>query len=64
MASIIVAKLKTLTILETTESLDRLMSMRVLFCQHADRFNKQGEEIITVSRLGLTQLQIGLLNLN
>ena len=44
MASIIVAKLKTLTILETIESLDRLMSMRVLFCQHADRFNKQGEK--------------------
>ena len=64
MASIIVAKLKTLTILETTESLDRLMSMRVLFCQHADRFKKQGEKIMTVSRLGLTQLQTGLLNLN
>ena len=44
MASIIVAKLKTLTILETTESLDRLMSMRVLFCQHARRFKKQGEK--------------------
>ena len=42
MASIIVAKLKTLTILETTESLDRLMSMRILFCQHARRFKRKG----------------------